>query len=132
MIELEIASKLVLNAIKKEYGFNFDKNGNVVKFDKGFMVGGFHKCLKFEKTDTLGLDVGITKMLFILRKEFDNDYVLGWWEKGGYIYLDISSNILDFENALWLGFNQNQKAIYDLENDKEIEIDKTISLTTFR
>jgi hypothetical protein len=121
-MELELASQLVLNAIKKKFGFNFDINGNKVEFNSGYMVGGYHKCLKFEKSNTLGLSVGITKMLFILRKDFDNEHVLGWWENNGCIYLDISKCIKDFEKAKEIGFNHNQVAIYDIKNAIDIKL----------
>jgi hypothetical protein len=114
------ATDLIFNAIKDKSGFNFDRNGSVVVFKKGFMVGGYHKCLKYITSDQDKLKQGIKEMLGILETNFNNDYVLGWWESNGCIYLDISKNLKDLYESLKVAFNQNQRAIYDIKNDKEI------------
>lgn len=124
--DLEITTENVLDLIKNKQGFNFDSNGKVVSYKKGFMVGGFHKCLKYVNTDFDNLRLGIESMLYILRYYFNKDYILGWWESGGCIYLDISKNINDFYDAITIAFTQNQKAIYDIENDKEITLENLV------
>lgn len=50
-----------------------------------------------------------------------NGYV-GTWLSKGMIYLDISVNIKDLNEALRLGKEYNQLAIYDIKNDKVIEV----------
>jgi hypothetical protein len=118
--KLEIATKKVMNAIKEKKGFNFSRYGKIVNYKNGFMVGGFYECLKTKKDNELDLELSIKKMLKNLDKYFNKDYVLGWWEYKGYIYLDISRNILDLKKAKEIGLKQFQKAIFDIINGKEI------------
>lgn len=46
---------------------------------------------------------------------------LGTWLKDGKIYLDVSENIMDRDEAIRLGKERNQKAIWDVVNQTEIE-----------
>jgi len=46
---------------------------------------------------------------------------LGTWLKDGKIYLDVSENIMDRDEAIRLGQERNQKAIWDVVNQTEIE-----------
>lgn len=48
------------------------------------------------------------------------DY-LGTWLNGGKIYLDVSQNITSREEAIRIGRERNQKAIWDVVNQVEIE-----------
>lgn len=116
----------VAQAIIDEAGFNFDTEGNVVDFINGFMVGGYHKCLKiprnYKKVEDL-IDA-VEEMLTILEdfRTISKKFVLGAWVKDGFIYLDISANINDEDKARYIGTRQSQKAIYDIVKGKEIEL----------
>jgi hypothetical protein len=113
----------IVKAIKNNKGFNFDRFGNVVEFDSGYMVGGFYKCLRLTENT---LEKGVIEMLGYLHDKYVG--VLGVWKKGGFIYLDISKNITDLEQAKEIGFYQNQVAIYDIKNDKEIILDNDLEI----
>jgi len=49
---------------------------------------------------------------------------LGGWFDNGKLYLDISNVTLDLRNALYKGLRNGQKAIYDFQTGKDIEIPK--------
>jgi hypothetical protein len=120
---------IVAQAILDEAGFNFDTEGNVVNFTEGYMVGGFHKCLKISRNYVKVEEVidAVEEMLTLLESfrkhsSFPKNFVLGAWVKDGFIYLDISKNIRDKMTALHTGTRQSQKAIYDIKNNVDIEL----------
>jgi hypothetical protein len=47
---------------------------------------------------------------------------IGLWVNGGYLYLDYSANILDLDKALEYARSNDQLAIWDIANAKEIKI----------
>ena len=51
-----------------------------------------------------------------------NKYVLGLWENQGKLYIDVSINYQDLETAKSFGKANEQLAIWDLKNNKEIKI----------
>jgi hypothetical protein len=110
----------VIKAIQNKEAFNFDKQGKALSFNQGYMVGGFHKCLKVKQDNLKELKKAINEMLEILDQCFNSDYVLGWWDHEGFIYLDISKNVLKLDLAKKIGIYQNQKAIFDIKEGKEI------------
>lgn len=116
----------IAQAIIDEAGFNFDTEGNVVNFTEGYMVGGFHKCLKIPRNYKKVEEVidAVEEMLKILKdfRTISKKFVLGAWVKDGFIYLDISKNIKDRMTALHTGTRQSQKAIYDIKNNFDIEL----------
>jgi hypothetical protein len=116
----------IVKAIKNNKGFNFDRFGKVVEFNKGYMVGGYYKCLRLtEKT----LEKGVSELWNYLTDSYylDNSYI-GVWKKDGFIYLDISKCISDLEKAKEIGFYHNQIAIYDNKNNLEIILDNGLEV----
>jgi len=57
---------------------------------------------------------------------------LGTWENEGKIYLDVSMNILSESDAVSLGRDNNQKAVWDVINQKEIQTGGTGSANKSR
>ena len=54
------------------------------------------------------------------------DLCVGAWLNEGYWYIEGVQVVADVKDALYLGKANNQKAIYDLANKKEIFIDQVI------
>ena len=55
-----------------------------------------------------------------------SDLCVGGWLNDGYWYIEPVQVVADIKDALYLGKSNNQKAIYDLANKKEIFIDQVI------
>jgi hypothetical protein len=110
----------IVKAIKNNKGFNFDRLGNAVGFKGGYMVGGFYKCLRLTEET---LEKGVSELWnYLVDSYYLDGAFIGVWKKDGFIYLDISKNISDLEKAKEIGFYHNQKAIYDIKNNVDIEL----------
>jgi hypothetical protein len=110
---------------------NFNHEGKPVQYNGGYMVslGGYETIITMNETrphtSTAQLLNDISEKLEILKriKETETDeLVLGLWRDNNKVYIDISRNIKDKTEALAYGKHHNQKAIYDLANDKSIFI----------
>lgn len=53
-----------------------------------------------------------------------SDHSLGLWVEGGKVYMDVSVRTAERATAEALGKKARQKAIYDVENDKIIDLDR--------
>lgn len=53
----------------------------------------------------------------------ESDNFLGSWiSDDNYLYIDIAKNVQDIGDAIRIGMINNQLAIYDISNDKEIKL----------
>ena len=57
-------------------------------------------------------------------------YFGAWRDEEGKIYLDLNKHLIKFSHAIREGFNQKQKAIYDLKHNKSIYL-KDVSVWEF-
>lgn len=111
--------QLIENIICKG-GATLNRDLQPIDTKEGYMVSYFET----EKTfDLNGIDYKEISNLILKRKADlkDNEY-LGFWVDGGKLYIDISINILDLEQAKQVGIANNQLAIYDLKNNTSIKI----------
>jgi hypothetical protein len=60
-----------------------------------------------------------------------NDGLVGVWESDGDVYFDVSQHVEDRNDALQLGKDRNQKAIWDIGNGEEIRTDSGAFISTF-
>ena len=52
------------------------------------------------------------------------DHYMGGWEENGRLIMDVSLNVQDLEEAVALGLANNQRAIYDVVNKRDINLDQ--------
>lgn len=96
-------------------------NDNFHSPDKGYMIGGFGKELIFPSIS----EVIIPQVeSWIEEHKLRKDQYYGVWIDSGKVYFDVSVNLQDKSQALKIGRVKNQKAIWDLNENKEIRLDK--------
>lgn len=131
--------KNVINVIKTKGGCNIGCDYDVKDLKKGFMVS----LASYEKIIDLN-DLNDLNNLIIQKNIFDNiiekidiikklkvlnqksAFYVGLWLNDKKLYIDISINIKDFKMAFNRGIKENQYFIYDLENQKEVAIEKDV------
>ena len=111
--------QLIENIICKG-GATLNRDLQPIDTKTGYMVSYFEteKTFDIDKIDYKEIGNIILERQADLK---DNEY-LGFWVDGGILYIDISINILDLEQAKQVGIANNQLAIYDLSNDSSIKI----------
>ena len=115
--------KKVLDAINKG-GATWTLNNFNVPTDGGYMVGVRGNTYDLSKD----IDVVITKVLidFAYINDIitllDADVYLGAWVNKGTLYIDFSKHIMDIGVAIALGRFKEQKAIWDIKNEREITL----------
>ena len=92
------------------------KDNKLVEFDSGYIVA----FKEFEKV--IDMDNSIYETMALLQDYIDkhNDSYIGFWINEGNIYLDVVQNISNYHIAILEGLRQNQKAIWDCKECKEI------------
>jgi hypothetical protein len=92
--------------------------------DKGYMVGGFSKggkALIFPSIAEVNLSSVET---WIEEHKLRKDQYYGVWTEKGKVYFDISVNLQDLNQSIKIGKVKNQKAIYDLNKNEDISLEK--------
>lgn len=107
------------NEVIENGGFSF--NANFESPTKGYMVSlvGFEKVIPMENVTPYLLGELFRQYSEQLQ---DGEYV-GAWVDDGQLYLDISSNIQDKNEAVKLGNERNQLGIFDLSTFETIYLD---------
>jgi len=97
--------------------------------NKGYMVAlqGKEQRFVFDTYNTKSLQYNVANYikdnaLILIGGVVCSDYFLGSWVHNGEIYLDISVNVGDLKEALFLGKKYKQLAIWDCENKCEIKL----------
>ncbi len=118
---LENLQKLYLN-ILNEGGSTYDTKNDM------FISNGYAVSIHKEYEEVVNIDDFTT--LTILKyyeknyKVFKNDpnAYFGFWIDGNKVYLDISNVYFDFNEAVALGKENKQLAIYDLSKNEDIRL----------
>ena len=115
----------LINYTIKNGGVSFNKNLEILEDLKGFTVSiqKFEYTTKIENIEEKKKD--ILNKINILNKSKKNNYFIGLWLYDNILYIDINKIELNKSRALELGKKENQKAIFDNVNKKEIEVQKT-------
>ena len=92
------------------------KNNKLVEFEDGYIIA----FKEFEKV--INMDESVFECLELLEEYVNkhNDSFIGFWVNDGKLYLDVVQNISNYHMAILEGLKQNQKAIWDVKNGKEI------------
>jgi len=105
-------------------GQTFDFNGKLIFKDKGYFIS--------HKSPSLILSVGkvknmkridlaeLIKNLYFKASSFD---FIGFWIDRGTVYIDLSFHVLNRSQAIFEGIKNDQKAIWDCENETGIYLE---------
>jgi hypothetical protein len=113
----------------------FLPNGNIEKhnFNYGYVVSVKPFELKtktldyetlnnhFKRFDNQFNDIGLSFFDYLNLQQYN---FIGVWRYRGYYYVDVNALIVDYKQALSLGLENKQKAIYDCKNNKTIKLTK--------
>lgn len=109
----------IIKETLKNNGGSFNVSTNKVKKPlKGFMCSIKDLLIIDKKDFNVKLLKSLVKDNFTLLKS--NENYLGTWEDKGKIYIDISANFSSKEKALQVAKNNNQIAIFDLQEMESI------------
>lgn len=116
--------KMILKAIEENGGCNIDIKNNLVSYNNGFMVSIIDMYI-IKKYDIKNLKKAIKNVV----KNISINQCCGCWynSEDNNIYIDISINIEDKQEAIEQGLKNNQLAIHDIKNNKSIYIKKLSS-----
>ena len=101
-----------------EGGATLNKYGKDFVSNKGFMVSIKGQEVKVDKNDIQGIKKEIEK-----KREFIKDkkgLYIGLWLDSDIMFIDVSIHILDYNEALEVARDNDQKAIFDLKNKTSI------------
>lgn len=111
-------SKIIKETLKNNGGsFNVSKS-KIKKPLKGFMCSIKDLLIVDKKDFNVKLIKSLVKNNFSLLKNSKN--YLGTWIDEGKVYIDISSNFKDRNEALQVAEKSNQIEIYDINNNTSI------------
>ena len=119
----------IMEIIKKE-GATLDSNYNDFKSDNGFMVSIKGQEIKVNKNDIQGIKKEIEK-----KRDFIQDkkgLYIGLWLDNDIMFIDVSIHIIDYMEALEIARNNDQLAIYDLQNNDSIYLNYLKYYTLYR
>lgn len=111
-------------------GATLDKNYNNFSSDNGYMVSLKGQEIKVNKNDIQGIKKEIEKK----RKFIENKkgLYIGLWLDNDIMFIDVSIHIIDYMEALEVGRNNNQLAIYDLQKKDSIYLNYLKYYTLYR
>ena len=94
----------------------------------GYAVGGASKCYVV-KADKLSWNEFAYGIMAHLREQTRGKgarvLIGGWVDNDGFAHLELSDIVQNRREAITMGWMRDQKAIYDLWNNEEIEIPQT-------
>ena len=99
-------------------GATLDKNYNDFSSNVGFMVSIKGQEVKVNKNDIEEIKKEIEK-----KRDFIKDkrgLYIGLWLEDDILFVDVSVHIVDYLEALEVGRNNDQKAIYDLKKNESV------------
>ena len=102
-------------------GGSIDKQYKQITEKSGFMVSKYGYEKTFNNNDIESIKQCIIEYQKIINK---NEYI-GIWKNNDLVYIDISKHYNDKKQALQVGKNNKQLAIYDLKNNCSIDILQT-------
>ena len=114
---MELKDNKIMEIIKNK-GATLDYNYNNFNSDKGFMVSLKGHEAKIDKNNIQGIKKEIEK-----KREFIKDkkgLYIGLWLEDDIMFIDVSIHIVNYLEALEVGRNNEQKAIFDLKNKDSI------------
>ena len=114
---MELKNNKIMEIIENK-GATLDYSLNDFKSSKGYMVSIKGQEVKIDKNDIQGIKKEIKKKReFIQNKK---GLYIGLWLEDDIMFVDVSIHIVDYLEALEVGRNNEQKAIFDLQKNESI------------
>lgn len=115
--------QLLIDEIRKG-GFSYNVYGN--RPDRGYMVAlnGNESVIPLELIDTPEFAARLDKYI----SQTSEGIFFGAWLEGENIYLDLALNIQDEQDAILIGRSNNQLAIWDVKNERAIDLRLKVEL----
>lgn len=110
----------MLDEIIKKGGATLTATLDNASLKYNYMVSLYGYEATFKVDDTEGLKEGLKA--YQKKASGKKDLYIGLWVNDGLVYLDLSINICKKRDALRIGKQNKQKAIYDVKNNKDIKI----------
>ena len=114
---MELKNNKIMEMIENG-GATLDKNYNDFSSNVGFMVSIKGQEVKVNKNDIEEIKKEIEK-----KRDFIKDkrgLYIGLWLEDDILFVDVSVHIVDYLEALEVGRNNDQKAIYDLKKNESV------------
>ena len=108
-----------IDLTKKEGGCTFNLNTSEINPERGYAVAMANRELVI---DNLTPEILKGYIEFNIDKLADVDYFIGSWASDGKVYLDTVNIVNNLEDAIIIGMNNDQLAIFDLSLGKEIKL----------
>jgi hypothetical protein len=118
-VSIKMAMELVFSA-RENGGGTFDREGNVVE-GEGYVVGG--KCDSLEFRD-VGSIISLVEYVDAWLDRNESSFY-GSWVDDGLVYIDAVDVISSYAQAVELGKERNQIAIWDLLAGEEVRLDRS-------
>lgn len=110
-------NKKIIEIIENK-GATLDKNYNNISYNNGFMVSLYGEEIKTDIKNIEEIKKEIEKKKEKI-KNIDNVYI-GLWVDNDIMYIDLSIYIIDYLEALEVGRDNKQLAIYNLKDNTSI------------
>ena len=110
-------TKKIMEIIKNE-GATLDYNLKDFNSNVGFMVSIKGQEIKVNKNNIQGIKKEIEKKREFIKNK--KGLYVGLWVDNDIMYIDVSIHIINYLEALEVGRNNNQLAIYDLKHKNSI------------
>ena len=110
----------ILKILNESNGVTLDLKGEPLKADTGYLVSikDYESIINQNLINENSLNLIIQKMI----TESPNNAYIGLWQNKAKLYLDYSVLIQDKKKALKFAKDNEQLAIFDVKNNKEIFI----------
>lgn len=110
-------NKKIIEIIENK-GATLDKNYNNISYNNGYMVSLYGEEVKTDINNIEEIKKEIEKKKEKI-KNIDNVYI-GLWVDSDIMFIDVSIHIIDYLEALEVGRDNKQLAIFDLKNNNSI------------
>lgn len=120
---MELKNNKIMEIIENK-GATLDKDLKDFKSSVGYMVSIKGQEVKIDKNDVQGIKREIEK-----KREFIGNkkgLFIGLWLDSDIMFVDVSIHIVDYLKALEVARNNEQKAIFDLQNNESIYLNYLI------
>ena len=121
--KMELKNNKIMEIIENK-GATLDKDLKDFKSSVGYMVSIKGQEVKIDKNDVQGIKREIEK-----KREFIGNkkgLFIGLWLDSDIMFVDVSIHIVDYLKALEVARNNEQKAIFDLQNNESIYLNYLI------
>jgi hypothetical protein len=116
-----------LNKIIKQGGATLNmKTLKGTNHKDGYMVGVAGITRRLDKIKSRKVRSAIKNDIKEMAKDWaahSKDLYIGLWANNGWLYIDLSKKVDDFKEAVALGIDHKQKALWDNANKIEITLD---------